>query len=270
MQTKREDLESDKIEITEPLEAPTNDSEEAENIQMPRRSRLSKTTSRKSRNTFIISTIGIVLILILLVKFGIYLLGESSFLFGRVTSNDKKEVNTTSNQTFVPIPSLDLLPQATKEKNLKITGSSISGLTIEVYLNGSKIGEVKTDDNGDFEKEVTLTDGDNIIKARAVKEGKESEFSDSETVTLKNSGPTLSIDSPTDGADIHGGSPIQVKGKTDPDSSVTINDFQAIIDSSGNWSYYLTLVSGGNDIKVTSTDGAGNKTDKAIHVNYSP
>jgi hypothetical protein len=261
--------ESDKIEIEEPLRAPTIEAKEEEDIKVPKRSRLSKTTSRKSRNTFIISTIGIVLILILSVKFGIYLLGESSFLFGRVTSTDKKEVNTTSNETFVPVPSLDFLPQATKEKNLKVAGSSISGLTIEVYLNGSKIGEVKADDNGDFEKEVNLTDGDNIIKARAVKEGKESDFSDSETVTLKNSGPTLSIDSPSDGADIHGGNPFQVKGKTDPDSSVTVNDFQAITDSSGNWSYYLTLVGGGNDIKVISVDAAGNKTDKSIHVNYS-
>jgi hypothetical protein len=236
---------------------------------MPRRSRLSKNFQRRSRNTLILSILGIIAVIFLLIKFGIPFISEASFIFGRVTSSSDKSTSNLTDEVFVPVPDLDPLPQATKDKMLKVTGSSLSGLTIQVYLNGSLAGEVPTGSSGDFEKEIALSDGGNIIKARAVKNGKEGEFSDSQTVTVKNSGPTLSIDSPSDQADIHGGNPIQVKGKTDPDATVTVDSFQAIMNSDGSWSYNLTLASGGNDIAVSAVDEAGNRTDKTIHVNYS-
>jgi hypothetical protein len=82
-------------------------------------------------------------------------------------------------------------------------------------------------------------------------------------------GPKLSIDSPGDGSEVKGSNPIEVKGKTDPDVTVSVNDFQAVSGSDGSFSYFLTLKDGGNDIKVIAIDDAGNKTEKTIHVNYS-
>ena len=78
-----------------------------------------------------------------------------------------------------------------KMKNLEVKGSSLAGLTIEVYLNGQKTGEVKTDESGEFKYNVTLTEGDNIIKSRAVKNGSKSDFSNSENIKLRISGPEL-------------------------------------------------------------------------------
>ncbi len=236
---------------------------------MPKRSRLNKSFQRKSRNTFIFSVLGIIIILALLFKFGLPLISDASFLFGKITSSpDKKETMETEKE-FVSAPDLDGLPKATKEKLLRIGGSSISGLTVYVYLNGSKEAEVKADENGDFETNIELTDGENIIKAKALKGASESEFSPSQTVSYKIKGPELSIDSPSDGAQISGANPIEVKGKSDPDSSVIVNDFQAILNNQNEWSYFLTLKGGDNEIKVVSTDGAGNSTEKIIHVNYS-
>jgi len=236
---------------------------------MPRKSRLNKSFQRKSRNTFIFSILGIIIILALLLKFGLPLISDASFLFGKVTSTQDKKSDQEVEEEFVPVPSLDGLPNATKEKSLKITGSSISGLTIQIYLNGSKETEVKADENGDFESIVDLTDGDNIIKIRAIKGTTESDFSPSQTVSYKIKGPELTIDSPSDSAQISGANPVEVKGKSDPDGSVIVNDFQAIINSKGEWSYMLTLKGGDNEIKVVSKDAAGNSTEKIIHVNYS-
>lgn len=240
-----------------------------ENKPMPKRSRLNKSFQRKSRNTFIISILAIILILIALFKFGLPLISDASFLFGTVTNTSDKNSNEEVKEEFVPVPSLDGLPKATKEKFLRISGSSVSGLTIYIYLNGNKEVEAKADENGDFETKVELSDGDNIIKAKAVKGTTESDFSSSQTVAYKIKGPELTIDSPTDGSQISGPNPIEIKGKSDPDSSVIVNDFQAITNSSGQWSYRITLKGGDNEIKVVSTDAAGNTTEKIIHVNYA-
>lgn len=237
---------------------------------MARRSRLSKSFQKRSRNTLILSILGIVLILFLLFKFGIPLLSDASFLFGKVTTapnvNNESE---SKDEVFVPVPRLYSLPNSTNKKILTIKGSSLNGLTVEIYLNGNKVGNASVDDAGEFEKEVNLTEGDNIIKARAVKDNTKSDFSSSLTVRLSSEGPELLIESPNNGGDLKGGNPIEVKGTTNPGSTVTVNGFQAIINPEGKWSYRLILVDGGNDIAIVSIDDAGNKTEETIHVNYS-
>lgn len=237
--------------------------------QMPRKSRLSKSFQKKSRNTFILSVLGIIAILFLLFKYGLPLISDASFLFGKVTSTPDANEDEAKEKEFVPVPNLDSVPKATKTESVRVGGSSISGLTIEIYLNGRKTEEVKADESGDFETKVTLSEGENIIKARAVKNKTQSDFSDNQTISYIKEGPELSIDSPSDGSQIKGGSPIEVRGKSTPDTSVIVNDFQAIVTSTGEWSYFLTLKDGDNEIKVVSTDDAGNKTEKIIHVNYS-
>lgn len=239
-----------------------------ENKPMPKRSRLNKSFQKKSRNTFVVSILAIILILIALFKFGLPLISDASFLFGKVTSSPDKNEEVIKEE-FVPIPSLDGLPKATKEKFLRVGGSSVSGLTIHIYLNGAKETEAKADENGDFETKIELTDGENIVKAKAVKGETESDFSSSQTVAYKIKGPELTIDSPSDGSQVSGSNPFEIKGKSDPDSSVIVNDFQAITNSRGEWSYMITLKGGDNEIKVVSTDAAGNTTEKVIHVHYA-
>jgi len=62
---------------------------------------------------------------------------------------------------------------------------------------------------------------------------------------------------------------LHVHGKTDPNVKVTINDFWAIVDDSGNYSYNLSLKSGDNPIKIVATDDAGNNTEKDLKISYS-
>ena len=237
---------------------------------MARRSRLSRNFQRKSRNTLILSILGIAAVLFLLFRYGLPLISDASFLFGRITSKPNQiDKKNSEDEEFVPVPNIDSLPKATNNQTVTVTGTSLSGLFIDLYLNGDKEDTEGVDENGEFEFSLDLSEGENIIKVRARKENEESEFSNSVIVIYKKGGPELSIESPGEGVEIKGANPIEVKGKTDSDSSVLVNDFQAITNSEGNWSYYLTLKGGDNEIKVVATDLAGNKTEKIIHVNYS-
>lgn len=237
---------------------------------MARKSRLTRNFQKKSRNTFIFSVIGIIIILFLLFRYGIPFLSDASFLFGRATSTPESTQKEDIKESFVPTPRLDPIPSATNEKGLIVEGSTLAGLEVEIYLNGESIDKVETDESGNFESEIKLTDGDNIIKARSVKNDATGEFTSSKSIVYIESGPELKIDFPSNDFEIKDDNPIEIKGSTDTGSSVTVNDFQAIIKSDGNWSYFLTLTNGDNDIKVISIDAAGNETKEVIRVKYSP
>lgn len=234
-----------------------------------RRSRLSRKTVKKSQRNLILSILGIAAILFLLLRYGIPLLSDVSYLFGRVTSSSSSSTSKKTDDAFVSAPTLDAVPEATKNKSITVTGTSLSGDKVVLYLNGGKYEEKDINSDRSFSFDVTLTEGENSLKAKAVKNESESDYSDSITVAYKNSEPKLSINNPHDGDNLSGGNIVSVSGTADPGVTVTVNGFQAIIDDQGNWSYSLTLPGGGSDIKVVATDPAGNQAQKSIHVNYS-
>lgn len=236
---------------------------------MPRRSRLNKSIQKKSRNTFFFSIIGIIVVLFLFFRYGIPFLSDASFLFGKVTNVPENTDQETEESVFVPVPRLDPLPSATNEKEIIVEGQTLSGLEIEIYLNGELKNTINADENGFFEDEIDLTEGDNILRVRAKKGKSTGEYTRSKTITFINEGPDLEVEFPATGAEIKNQNPIEVKGTTDPGSTVKVNDFQAIIKSDGRWNYFLTLRDGQNEIKIMATDQAGNETEKVISVQYS-
>ncbi|MEK7501978.1 MAG: hypothetical protein AAB609_00470, partial [Patescibacteria group bacterium] len=76
-------------EKTKPIEPPIVDGDKKleETTNMPRSSHLSKKFQKKSRNTLILSILGIIAILFLMLRYGLPLISDASFLFGRVTSS---------------------------------------------------------------------------------------------------------------------------------------------------------------------------------------
>ncbi|OGH47721.1 MAG: hypothetical protein A3A51_04765 [Candidatus Levybacteria bacterium RIFCSPLOWO2_01_FULL_39_10] len=234
-----------------------------------RKSRLSKISERKSKQNLLITIIGIIAILFLFFRYGIPFLGNIGFFFGQLTSITNDSSVNNENDVHVASPGLDPISRATSQSEITIKGTASPGLTVELYLNGFKEEESIVNDEGNFEFLVTLTEGENIIKARSVSDTKESDFSQSQTVVYKKTSPEISIDSPADGSEIKGENPITVKGQTDPDVSVTVNGFKAIINPDNTYSYSLLLREGSNEIKVVAEDLAGNSTEKTISVAYS-
>lgn len=233
-----------------------------------RYSRLSRRLESQSRKNLFLSILGIILVLVLLVKFGIPLLVNFSlFLSGQKTEESSK----TASSEYLSPPNLNQTANATNSSEFIITGSAVRDEEIDLYVNDSLSDKKETEDNGNFSFKVTLQTGDNKIKAKAKKNDKESDFSNELVIAYKNSPPSLSLDSPTDGQKFEKDqNTAQVLGKTDSGIRVTVNGFWAVIDENNNFSYSLPLQNGDNMIKIEAQDQAGNKTEKEIKVTYSP
>ena len=234
-----------------------------------RRSRLTKTTEKKTKNTIILSLLGIIIILFLFFKFGLgILINFSLFLSGK---SQDTVTNTSNKINYISVPVLNPLPSATNSANIVISGNAAStNTTVHLYINGSDADQTQTDKKGVFTFSETLNSGNNEIKAKAEYNGKESDFSDAQTVLIKNTPPTLDLAYPNDGDSFKKDqNTVNVSGKTDAGASVTVNGFWAVIDENNNFSYTLPLQNGDNPIKIVAVDAAGNKSEKDIKVTYS-
>lgn len=231
-------------------------------------SRLSRRLENQSRKNLFLSVIGITVVLLLLVKFGIPLLVNFSlFLSGQKTD----EASKNESSLYLGPPVLNQTANATNSAEFIITGTASKNEVINLYVNGSLSEKKETEDNGNFSFKIALQTGDNKIKARAKKDDRESDFSNELEVTYKNAPPSLSVDSPTDGQKFEKDqNTAQVLGKTDSNVRITVNGFWAVIDENNNFSYNLPLQNGDNTIKIVAQDQAGNKTEKEIKVTYSP
>ncbi len=204
----------------------------------------------------------------LLIRFGTTaLIGFSIFLAGKDSASPT--VNNSS-VNFVPAPVLNSLPVATNSAQVVITGQGESNETIKLYINNSLTDTTTTDNNGKFSFSESLQTGSNQIEATALKNNKTSAYSNTVTVTYNNTPPTLTVSTPSDGQSFSKDqNTALVTGKTDPNVTVTVNGFWAVIDENNNFSYNLPLQNGDNQIKIIATDQAGNKTEKDIKVTYS-
>lgn len=234
------------------------------------RSRLNKTLLKQTeRNVFFLIAGGIV-VLVILFAFGIKLLTNLSMFVEK--KSDTGATNSSQTTEYISTPTLDPLPDATNSATLNVSGVAEGSTKASLYLNGVKANDADVKDDGTFLfRNVTLESGDNTIKVQTQdSSGKQSKFSDTATVTYSNKAPDLTVDFPSDGQTYHkDDNPLKVRGKTSPNTKVTVNDFWAIVDDQGNYSYSLPLQNGDNQIKVVAVDDAGNKTEKDLKVSYS-
>lgn len=223
---------------------------------------------RKTKKNLILSVLGIILVLLLVFKFGLPLLiNLSLFLSGSKGSLEQSE---SKNPSFIAPPIFNSTSTATSSARIAISGVASKDQTISLYVNTDLVDEAKTEDDGSFSFEPTLRPGENTIKAKAIMKDKESEFSQTITIIFKSAPPSLNIKAPTDGQSFGSDQNIaDVQGSTDPDVKITVNGFWAITDSDGSFSYSLPLQNGENKIKITATDIAENKTEKEIKVTFS-
>ncbi|MBI2032508.1 MAG: hypothetical protein HYT09_02580 [Candidatus Levybacteria bacterium] len=232
-------------------------------------SRFYKTLEKKSRRNLVISVIGIIIILGVLFKFGIPLFADISFSFGQLFSG--KEDQTTVGKiedNFLPSPVLDQTPLATNSAKIKISGSATPEKKVELFLNGKSYDRDEADEDGEFTFNITLTEGENLIKARASDDKAESDFSETHIITFKKSEPKIELEKPRDG-DNFAVKNIEVRGKTDIGNRVTINGFWAVVEGEV-FSYNLELHDGENEIIIQAEDDAGNKKEQKLKVRYSP
>jgi len=211
-----------------------------------------------------------VLIFIIL-KYGLPFLVQTSLLVAGI-KNKPETSSSNSSISFVSPPVLDPLPSATNSAQIQVLGNALNAESVNLYVNGDLVDKQKVKEDNTFRfEDVQIKKGDNSIGVKSkTKEGKESDFANL-SINYKDSQPTLSIDTPSDNQTFSKDqNSVQVTGKTDIGVKVTVNDYWAIVEENGKFSYTLALKDGENKIKITATDDAGNKTELQRTVKFNP
>lgn len=235
-------------------------------------SRLSRTNQEKTKKQIIFFAIAIIILILGALNFGPRVLSSiASFTSG--FKNTGTTTTATKEQNTLETPFIDSIPDATDSAGINISGSSTySDAQVELFVNGNLYDTAPLTQDQKFSFDmVKLTEGGNSIKARVKKGDQISSFTRVYNVNYSQGAPKLDISSPSDGQQFtRGDQTITVQGETDPDNTVTVNDSQAIVDGSGNFSYYLNLSEGDNTIKIIATNNAGKTIGKSIKVTYKP
>lgn len=187
----------------------------------------------------------------------------NNLIRGNSTQNEETEDASSS---FYGILNVNEPEPATSEATIIVSGDATEFKKVEFYLNNVKV-EDTTIRNGVFSEEIgKLRAGENKMHVVATTDnGKNKKKSEVYSVTYINEPPELEIESPKDG-DKTTNTEIQVKGKTDKDTSVRVNNSPVVVDFEGNFSTNVRLKEGENTIEVTSTDIAGNTEKEEIKV----
>jgi len=161
------------------------------------------------------------------------------------------------------------LPKATKDKEIDIQGFADSGSEVSLFVNGPKVATVTADGEGKFFFDsVSLVEGQNLIFAKATKDGKE-ESDSSQTIYLiyDIKKPEIVILSPNNGEEIASvDSRVLVSGTVNEESTVLVNTHFTVVDASGNFQTQLAVTGGENIITVTAKDLAGNEATSSIKI----
>lgn len=197
-------------------------------------------------------------------------IGGVSSISGKFKKPVPTEKSVAEDATMAP-PVLNIPYEATNSSNIDISGYSISGSKVEIYLNDSLEDTTDVDSDGSFTAaNIPLNSGDNSIYGKTVDNNKHSLPSKTLTVTLNNSKPKLSISEPDDNKQIKGGDKkVTVSGKTSLDSKIYINDGQVITEKDGSFTTSQPLNDGDNTITIKAVNSASTTTVKTIKVTYT-
>jgi hypothetical protein len=170
-------------------------------------------------------------------------------------------------------PTLDALPQFTKEPALVVQGLIPSFVRaadrkVAISVNGAAETVVPFDANGHFALPLTLNEGTNQIVVALVA-GKDTIASTSTSVVLDRTAPPLAVSKPKD-KDTVDGPNVTVEGKAEPGATVLVNDRTVIVGQDGSFSDTVTVQPGELPITVVARDRAGNETKSKLGVTVKP
>jgi hypothetical protein len=235
-------------------------------------SRLREHQQKQAIRNIILISFGIIFFLFLVLNYGMQFLINFSVIIDKAKSSSEK-LGANQDTTYIAPPVLDAMQSATNSAQVSVSGYSEAKQSINLYVNGKFIKKTNVKDDKTFLfKDVSLANGENYIKAKTITDvDKQSDYSNQIIVMYNNKAPSIDISFPSDGQTFSKEqNQININGTTDSGNKITVNDYRAIIDDQGKFSYLLKLQNGDNKIKIDAIDDAGNKTTKEIKVIYSP
>jgi WD40 repeat protein len=194
----------------------------------------------------------------------------ASFLDNLKSSSQNQDAGKEDQIPPLP-PRFSYIPEATNSATISLTGFSEKGSQVKIYVDDELLVETNADEEGEFSVEkIFLNEDKNTIYGIAIDEaGNNSEPSEKATIVFDNQPPQLTIESPADRETLYEPT-VEIKGKTDPEAKLTVNDHLVLLESDGAFSYRYELATGGNEINIISQDPAGNKTEKKLTITYHP
>lgn len=240
-------------------------------MRRQRSSRLTRNTERQSKRQALFFALGTIIVIILLIQFGPLIINTFGNIVYTLRGADSPDNNQIVGSELLQAPILQGVPEATQSALVSFSGIAPSdeGL-IEIYLN-DKLEEEVTLDSTRFDVELDIRRGENTLKARYSFNDKTSAYTEEYVINYTTAKPELEIAFPSDNATFtRADKSITVSGKTDPENTVTINSFRAIVDSDGTFNYLLQLNDGENQISVIATNPAGVTTQSNLKVTYQP
>ncbi len=238
---------------------------------MQYQSRLSRVQETRAKKRIIISVALLIFFVIFAFVAGVPLLSRLSLLL----TNNADTGNTSQDQSKLPLlaPRFEPIVEATNTAQISISGFANEGETIKVYVNDEEKEKLIIGKDGTFEvRDIDLIEGDNTIYAKVTKGTKESPPTDLVKIVYKKTPPKLEVSDPSEGQTFLGDSnkSMNLKGKTEPEVNITINDRITLVSSDGSFTYRTDLHDGDNEFKVVATDTAGNQTTLTRKVTYKP
>ncbi|OGD09975.1 hypothetical protein A2397_00340 [Candidatus Amesbacteria bacterium RIFOXYB1_FULL_44_23] len=234
-------------------------------------SRMQRVQEKQNLKKILLLGLTIVVILAAMVSLGFTALAKMFVVWGDVTSSFRS-VEKTDNIPPSP-PRLNSDFDATNSATISLAGFAEPGSSVYLQRNQETALQIMVPENGNFLfDEVNLTLGKNRFKAWAVDlSDNKSQDSEELEILFANAPPDLDITSPKEGQIVTGSeAKIEIKGKTDPEAKVTVNERVAIVSMNGTFALKLGLTSGDNTFVVTASDRAGNTIKKELLVVYKP
>ena len=206
-------------------------------------------------------------VLYFIFTFGIkLLLNTSSFISGLFPQPSTKPLSKTEDS----FSSIDIssIPQATNSAKIIVSGSVLNFDSLVFYLNKVKVKEVDSPSDIFNEEIGDLEKGENSIYILAKsKDSKTEKSTITYKVFYKSEKPKLEISEPSDNSTTSN-QEIKVKGSTDKETYIHINEMPVVVDANGNFEIAIRLKEGDNQIIAKAQDIAGNEETKTIKVTY--
>ncbi len=188
-----------------------------------------------------------------------------------ITDVKKSDTPQSSSDSIPPmVPYIYPVPEYTTSNSIDIKGNAEASSTVILTLNNHKSDTI-VGNTGNFLFKIELIEGLNEFYLYS-KDSSGNTSSNSKTykITLDKISPVLDITSPQNNTTYSGSKNkiLEIKGVSEKDATVTINDRFVYTNDDGSFNYKFELNSGENQILVKSIDLAGNEAIKNLTIIY--
>jgi hypothetical protein len=169
------------------------------------------------------------------------------------------------------VPILSAPASATNSAEISIKGFGEATSELVVLVNSQEAKRLTIGDDGSFEFELPLTQGENVLSTYAIDANKnESSESTPQKIVFDSKAPVIEVEEPKEGQqfELKKNQQITVKGITEPSSRLMLNGRTTYASGDGSFSLVYQLQEGENKLEFESQDEAGNISKSVMTVNF--